>query len=152
MKKKAIMRGLMGGPLGLTISYVITMVISAFMADGRYYPVVPELIETCGGELNAVLVQAFCSFLCGAMWGGMSVLWEVEDWSLLRITATHLAVVSVISFPMAWFMEWIPRNVPGAVLYFVIFFGIYLGIWLYKYGKMKQRIAQINRAVQERGQ
>ncbi len=152
MKKNIILRSLLGGPLGLTISYVITLVISVCMADGHYYPVSPELIEKCGSEINAVVVQAVLSFLCGAMWGGMSVMWEMEEWSLLRMTATHLVTVSVVSFPMAWIMEWLPHNVPGAVSYFGIFFGIYLGIWVFRYKKMKCRVAELNRVVQERGQ
>ena len=140
MKKNIILRSLLGGPLGLTISYVITLVISVCMADGHYYPVSPELIEKCGSEINAVV------------WGGMSVMWEMEEWSLLRMTATHLVTVSVVSFPMAWIMEWLPHNVPGAVSYFGIFFGIYLGIWVFRYKKMKCRVAELNRVVQERGQ
>lgn len=149
MKKKLMLRCLMGAPVGLAISYLITVLISVFMADGRYHPVVPELIAQCGSEINAVLLQTACSLLYGLSWGGVSVIWEMEEWSLLRMTLTHLVVCSVTMFPIAYFMWWMPHNMTGILLYFGIFFGIYLCIWFSQYYAMKKRIEQLNRKVRE---
>lgn len=150
MKKKIILRSLIGAPIGVTISHLITVLISIAMADGNYYPVVPELIETCGSEMNAVLLQTLFSLLYGAVWGGASVIWEMENWSLLKMTVTHLVICSVITFPVAYLMWWMPHNIAGFLLYFGIFLAVYLFIWISQYRTIKRQLDQINHKVQEK--
>lgn len=149
MKKKIILRSLLGMPIGITISYLITVLISVFIADGNYYPVVPELVDACGSEINAVLIQTLFSFLYGAVWGGASVIWEMEGWSLLRMTATHLGVCSIATFPVAYFSQWMPHSFAGFLRYFGAFFAIYLMIWFSQYQSMKKKINQINHKVRQ---
>ena len=69
MKKKMIKRGLFGFPVGITIGFVITVIISACVGDGNFYPVTPELVGTMGSELNAVILQ---TVLCGVMGAGFA--------------------------------------------------------------------------------
>ena len=73
MKKKVILRSLIGAPIGLSISFIITLIISVIINKGEYYPVVPQLTALCGNELNAVVIQTICSLLYGAAFGGASV-------------------------------------------------------------------------------
>ena len=89
MKKKVILRSLIGAPIGLSISFIITLIISVIINKGEYYPVVPQLTALCGNELNAVVIQTICSLLYGAAFGGASVIWEIENWSLLKQTVIH---------------------------------------------------------------
>jgi hypothetical protein len=149
MKKKLIRKCLLGAPIGLAISTAITIVISLTVGDGNYYPVVPELISDCGNEINAVLIQAVFSLVYGAAWGGASVIWEQDNWSILRQTLTHLIVCSASFFPIAYLMRWMNHTVAGILLYFGIFFGIYLVIWLTQYSTIKKRIQQINKKVRQ---
>ncbi len=46
--KKAGLRALVGAPIGLAYTTVITIIISLAMGGGQYYPVVPELTEVVG--------------------------------------------------------------------------------------------------------
>ncbi len=144
MKKKILLLCLLGAPVGLALSTLITIAISFSVGDGVFYPVVPQLAAQCGGELNAVLLQAGCSMLYGAAWAGASVIWTLEGWSLLRQTVTHLLVCSAATFPIAYLMYWIPHNAAGALLYFGIFAGIYLAVWLLQYAATKKKLRQIN--------
>lgn len=144
MKKTILMRCLIGAPIGFTISTIITIIISMTIGDGYFYPVVPELIEECGTELNAVLLQALFSLVYGAALGGASVVWKMEHWSLLRQTVTHLIICSLSIFPIAYFMKWMPHNPTGIVMYFLFFTIIYTIIWLMEFYIMKKRIQQIN--------
>lgn len=144
MKKKLLGRCLLGAPIGLAISTLITIAISLTVGDGRFYPVVPELIADCGSEINAVLVQALCSLLYGAAWAGASLVWEQERWSLLRQTALHLVICSAATFPIAYFMRWMRHDAGGILLYFGIFFGVYLLIWLAACSAMKKRVREMN--------
>lgn len=149
MKKKVLFHCVFGGAMGLTISTLITIVISATVGDGNFYPVAPGLIEDCGSELNAVILQTVFAMVYGAAWAASSLIWEVERWSLLRQTVTHLLVCSFSALPIAYLMHWMPRTAGGIALYFAIFFGIYLVIWLVQYGSMKARIRKMNEKVRQ---
>lgn len=144
MKKKIIMRALLGAPIGLTISILITIIFSLIFGEGSYFAVPHDLTAACGGELNAVMLQTVFALVYGAMWGGASVIWEMENWSLLKMTLTHLAVCSAASFPIAYFMQWMPHNIPGALCFFGLFFAIYAVIWLTQYCAIKRQVEQMN--------
>jgi len=146
MKKKIFVRCLIGAPLGLAISTIITIGISLAAGDGRYYAVVPELARDCGNEINAVALQAVCSLLYGAAWAGASMIWETDGWSLLKMTVTHLLICSLATFPIAYLMRWMDHSISGVLLYFGIFFAIYAVIWIAQYLSMKRKIEKINRA------
>ncbi len=150
MKKKLLTRSLLGMPIGITISYMITVIISITVNDGTYYPVVPELAAEFGSEINAVVIQMLCSMFYGAVFAGASVIWEMESWSLLRMTITHLLVISILSLPIAWLLKWMPHNPIGIIVYFAIFFGIYAIIWTSQYAAMKKRIRQMNESLNNR--
>lgn len=149
MKKKVIVRCLIGAPIGLALSTMITIAISLIVGDGRFYAVVPELIADCGTEINAVLLQSICSLLYGAAWAGASTIWEADHWSILRQTITHLIICSLCTLPIAYFMHWMDHGFFGILSYFGIFFAIYVIIWISQYMAIKKRIRQINSEVQK---
>lgn len=147
MKKKIVVRCLIGAPIGLAISTLITIVISLIIGDGCFYPVVPELTADCGTEIMAVLLQSICSLLYGAAWGGASIIWEMDNWSVLRQTATHLVICSLATFPLAYFMYWVEHSIGGFLRYSAIFFAIYFFIWISQYMAIKKQVRQLNSKV-----
>ncbi len=147
MKKEIIRRSLLGGLTGLVVSEAITIIISLIIGDGTYYPVVPELVEICGTELNAVLAQTIVSLLYGAMFGGTSLIWEVDKWSLLRQTVTHFLAVTLTTLPVAYFMRWMSPDVAGVLRYMGTFVGIYVVIWLSIYLSIRSKLKKINTKV-----
>lgn len=116
-EKRILCRALIGAPIGLAISTAITIFSSLIYGDGNYYPVVPALVEQCGNEINAVVAQMIASLLYGAVWAGASVIWEMDDWSLLRQTVTHLLAGSIATFPVAYLMYWMKHSIAGVVVY-----------------------------------
>jgi hypothetical protein len=150
MKKQVLIRSVFGALLGLTISTFITILISAIIGDGKFHAVPPMLIEDCGGELNAVVIQAVCSMIYGAAWSVADLIWKMEKWSLTRQTITHLLVISLSALPISYLMHWVPRSLGGTLAYFGIFFAIYLVIWLVQYHNMKKQILQMNKKYQEK--
>lgn len=144
MRKKVITRVFFGASLGLTICTFISIVISLIYGDGNYFPISYELIEDCGTEINAVILQTVLALIYGSVWGGASVIWEIENWSLLKMTFVHLIICSGVSFPVAYFLRWMPRSIAGGFLFFGIFFIIYTVIWFYKYSYIKKQIKSIN--------
>lgn len=145
VKKTILRRCLLGAPIGVAISMIVTIIISFAVGDGRYYATVPELVADCGGELRAVALQTACSMLYGAVWAGASAIWDAEGWSLLKMTLIHLAVCSAATFPFAYCMRWMAHSLPGILRYFGTFLAIYAAIWLSQYASMRRKIEAINR-------
>ena len=145
---KALRRALIGMPIGLMISTIITIIHSLNKGDGLYYPVVPALIDDCGTEIIAVLIQFFCSLLYGAVYAGATVIWET-DWSLTKMTVVHLLVISVITLPVAYFMQWMKHSLGGFLTYIGIFLAIYAAIWIVEYNRMRKGVNDLNRKMKE---
>ena len=148
--KKILKRCLLGAPIGLAISILITIIISYAVGDGGYHAVVPALVSDCGSEIDAVTLQAAVSMLYGAAWAGASLIWENESWSILRMTITHLIICSAATFPVAFFLRWMERSAKGIALYFGMFAGIYAVVWISQYCAMKRKIDAINSKISER--
>lgn len=132
-RKAAVLRGILGIPIGITIGYLITIFISLAVADGYYSPCVPELAEELGSEINAVLLQTLLCALLGAVFGAASVIWEIDAWSLMKQTGIYFLVISLGMFPTAYLARWMEHTVKGFLIYFGIFFGIAVVIWITQY-------------------
>ena len=145
IKKQIFLRGLIGMAAGFFICYFITIMISLGIGTGEYYPVVPQAAEAFGTELNAVIVQTIISMLYGAVLGAASVIWELENWSLLKQTVVHFLLYSTVTFPVAYFLHWMPHNIVGILIYYGIFVTIYATIWLITFTKTKHMLKKINK-------
>lgn len=144
MKRKIVLRSLLGFPLGLAIGYMITIIISLIFADGYYSPCVPELITTMGSEINAVLLQAFLFGVLGSGFAAASVIWEIEDWRLVKQTGIYFLIVSVIMMPIAFVTHWMEHSMKGILSYFGIFFIIFVAIWIIQYAIAKHNVKKMN--------
>lgn len=149
MKKKILQRCLVGAPIGLLICQIISIWISLAINDGTYYAVVPDLITICKSETNAVIVQTLCALVYGAVWGGISVVWEIDEWSILKQSIIHFCISSIVTFPIAYITRWMEHTLGGILFYFGIFAIVYLGIWISQYLSMKKNINQLNEKVKE---
>ena len=144
MKKKLVTRGLLGLPIGVAIGFLIPLFISLLIGDGNFYPVTPELAARMGSELNATLIQ---TGLCAAMGAGcdmVSVIWEIERWSIVRQTGVYFLALSLILLPVAYWMGWMPHDLRGMAIYFGYFAGIFLVVWLIQYFGWRARIRRLN--------
>lgn len=149
--KKAILRGLLGFPLGVAIGYTITIGVSMAHGGGDYIPAVPGLVAQCGSEISAVILQfALCGILGAASAAG-SVVWET-DWSILKQTFVHFLILSLTMLPIAYFAHWMEHTVLGFLLYFAIFIGIYAIAWAVMYTVWKYKIKRVNDGIKNRNQ
>lgn len=149
MKKKILLRSLLGAPVGVTISSIISIVISLCAGHGEYVAAPSDLIVWCGGnETVAVIVQAVCSMIIGALFSGASVVWEIENWSLTKQTLIHFAVF--ISFiPISYVLNWMPHDLIGALCYTASFIFTYVIIWVSTYFPIKAKIKKMNKQLRE---
>lgn len=145
MKRKILMRALLGIPVGITIGHGITILISLGWGTGEFVPCVPELVATVGNEVYAVLVQ---TLLCGAMGGGFAAaswIWSVERWSMLKRTFLHFVASALLMLPVAYFLYWMEHSLKGICIYFGIFALIFATVWLIQYVSWKWYVQKLNK-------
>ena len=144
MKKELIRRGLHGIPQGIAIGYVIAIIISLVIGDGTFQNVVPELVTQFGSEISAVLAQVIFSAVIGGVFAAVSVIWEIEEWSILKQTGIYFCILAITLFPIAYILHWMERSVGGFLTYLGIFVALFIVIWVVQYLFWKNRIEKIN--------
>ncbi len=144
MKKKIILRSIFGFPIGITIGYLITIIISLVWANGYYTPCVPELITAMGSEINAVVLQTLLCGLIGAGFAASSAIWEIESWGIIKQTGIYFIIISLIMLPVAYFMYWMEHSVIGVLSYFGIFVLIFAFIWIIQFVIGKHNVKRMN--------
>ena len=144
MKKKIILRGMLGFPIGIAIGYLISIFISLIWAKGYYVPCVPELISEVGSEINAVVLQAALCGLLGFGFAASSVIWEMESWSITKQTGVYFVITSFIMMPIAYFSYWMEHSALGFASYFGIFILIFAFFWIMQFAIGKHNVKRMN--------
>ncbi len=147
MKKEIVLRGILGFPIGIAIGYLITIFISLGWADGSYVPCVPELAAAVGNEINAVLLQAFLCGLLGIGFAASSVIWETDNWSIIKQTGIYFIIISVMMLPIAYFSYWMEHSIAGFFSYFGIFVLIFAFIWVIQVVIGKHIVKRMNESL-----
>lgn len=144
MKKKIVLRSILGFPIGIFIGYLITIFISLGYADGYYLPCVPELISAVGNEINAVILQALLCGIVGTGFAASSLIWEIEKWSIVKQTGIYFIIISVIMLPIAYFAYWMEHSIVGVFSYFGIFALIFAFIWVVQFTIGRHNVKKMN--------
>lgn len=144
MKKKIVLRGIWGFPVGIAIGYLITIFISLGWANGYYSPCVPELVSAMGNEIRAVILQTFLCGLLGAGFAAGSVIWEMEKWSLMKQTGIYFLFTSLLMLPVAYFSYWMEHSITGFFSYFGIFILIFAFFWVMQFAIGKHNVRKMN--------
>ena len=147
MKKQLIKRGLLGFPLGISLGYVITIIVSAFFGKGYYSAVMPELVTMMGNEINAVILQTLLCGILGTGFAMASLIWEIDSWSLAKQSGIYFAIACALMLPIAYITNWMKHTLFGILSYIGIFVLIFIIVWLSQYFALRSRITKINREV-----
>jgi len=148
--KKAMLRGILGFPLGIFLAVTITMLISIIKGTGQYYSVVPELINRTHNEVNAFVLQYILSGLLGFAFAAGSAVFEVEDWSITKQTVIHFFISTIAMFPIAYTCRWMDNSVGGIATYISVFILTYAIVWVVQYSVWKKKIKEINGKLQQK--
>ena len=146
MFKTALKRAALGLPLGITIGFLITIAISLGIGDGKYYAYVPQLADSIGGgELNAVMAQTALCAVLGAVSAGASVVWEIENWSLMKQSLVFFALLSAVMMPVAYLAQWMEHSLGGFLSYFAMFTVMFIFVWIVRYFFWRGRVRALNK-------
>ena len=144
MKKQILSRGFVGFPVGIAIGFVITLISSACVGDGSYYPVTPELIGSMGNELNAVILQTVLCGIIGSGFAMASVIWELDSWSLAKQSGIYFLIACIIMLPIAYITNGMKHSIAGILSYVGIFVVIFVIVWIAQYLNWKRKIKRMN--------
>lgn len=152
MSKKIIGLGFSGFFVGVVIGYAISLIQSAIVGNGNFYPVAPDFMTACGTELNATVIQFFLTGILGVFISISSTLFDTNKLNLLMQTVLHFFIITTATSLVAFICKWIPYSVIGVIIWFAIFFIIYAIIWIAYMVIAKKHIAQINERLKSQKQ
>lgn len=148
MLRKALKCGGLGFILGVFISYTISILVSLVWTNGYYSPVVPSIIQIAKNEINAVILQFLLSGTLGIAFASASIIWEFDNWSVLKQTFVHFCVSTLVMLPIAYICNWMEHSIWGLISYLLIFVIIYIIVWFIQYNVWKRKIQIINSKIQ----
>ncbi len=97
-----------------------------------------------------LLAQFLGSCLLGAICNGSSTVYELESWSIGKITLVHYTICMVTFIPCCIFLQWFPVKVLLIVL--IIFTVVYFIIWLINFLFWKREVTELNQGLEQLAQ
>jgi len=151
MKKQALLQAFLGFPIGIAIGQVISRIMSLIFAEGYFSPVVPVLIDETGSEIGAVILQTILCGTLSATFSGTSVIFQNDNWSIVKQTLIHFSVTTPVFLIIAYVLHWMQRSFFGLAMYFVTVVIIYIFMFLINYIFWRHKIKSINKKLTEIG-
>lgn len=130
MFKEIVKRGLLGFMIGVFIGETILIFNSILAGTGVFYPINPLFISMEGAQLTRVIIQYILTGVIGMMFAASSVIFQIEDWSLLKQTVIHFVIASVVMYVCGFVCNWFPHNLKNTLIWFAVFIVFYAVFWL----------------------
>ncbi|MBN2797495.1 MAG: DUF3021 domain-containing protein [Clostridia bacterium] len=114
--KQVMIRGLIGMLIGLAMGY--TVILGMSLSNG-----------TLVIESKVVLFNYLAAIAVGFYMAASTVIFDVEEWSLMRQTSIH----SLVNLPYLWVaakIHWMPEQTAGRIVFILFYFSFYAAIWL----------------------
>ncbi|MBR5088215.1 MAG: DUF3021 domain-containing protein [Ruminiclostridium sp.] len=139
---RTLKRAGIGYLLGMAVGNLIAY-ISVMLTEGGGAIVSQRVIGMCGGEAEALLLQSFLSGFIGFAGCAGMTFYEMEEWSLLRIMSSHLAVIFAVFLPVSYALDWM-----GSLAELLIMSGCmivsYFIVWLIMCAIYRSQVKELN--------
>lgn len=147
IKKAVAKRAILGFIYGVFIGQTILILESLMARDGNFYAVSNSLLNLVGTKIGAVIVQYFLTGVIGTTFAATTVIFEIDEWSLLRQTILHFIITSVVMYVAGFLCGWFPHTVASTLVWFGIFIVIYIIFWICFSTYYKNKVKKINEAL-----
>ena len=147
MFKKFIKRALLGFIYGIFIGQTILILESLMMRDGNFYPVATSLVNLAGTKIGAVIIQYFLTGLLGTTFAATTVIFEMDNWSLIRQTLLHFIITSIVMYIAGFLCGWFPHTVVSTLIWFGVFIVVYVIFWISFSSYYKKKVQKMNEAL-----
>lgn len=98
-----------------------------------------------GNEINAAILQTLLCGILGIGFAASSIIWEMDNWSVVKQTGIYFSIISVIILPIAYLTYWMEHSVVGFFIYFGIFVLIFAIIWITQFMIGKHNVRKMNK-------
>ncbi|MBO4375062.1 MAG: DUF3021 domain-containing protein [Lachnospiraceae bacterium] len=144
--RKVIFLSSIGFSIGVVFCVLLTSILTTYgINDGTLYVCAPDFIEAVGNPILALFIEMIVSGLLGAVCWGLTAVYDIEEWSILKSTFIHYVISMAAYFSVAFTLRWLSPKDPGAnLLWFLILTAGYTLIWAVNYIIYRFRIAKIN--------
>ena len=151
---KMLHRVLVLSSIGFGLGVIAGVMISAISAtlahnDGTLYLCSDEFAKAVGNPLTAFLIQALATGILGAVSVGGSAIYEVEKWSLVKVTLIHYVLAMTTFFVVAFSMKWFSIRDIETLIMFLAMTVMYFIIWLVNYCSYRAELRKINMELDE---
>ena len=72
------------------------------------------------------------------------LIWEIEQWGLVKQTGIYFLLISGIMLPIAYFAHWMEHSLKGFLSYFGIFVLIFVVTWLVQFVIGRHTVRKMN--------
>ena len=146
-KKAIIKRAVLGFIYGVFIGQTILIIESLFVHDGNFYSTTQSLVDLAGTKLGAVIIQYFITGIIGLTFAATTVIFEMDNWSLLRQTITHFIITSIVMYIAGFLCGWFPHTVGSTLIWFGVFVVVYIIFWVCFSLYYKNKVKKMNEAL-----
>lgn len=146
ISKKAILRGLIGIPIGVFISATISLIYC--LAYGEIMVIPPN--ATMIDPLKYYVIQYFVSIIIGFTFGAGSTIFEIDNLSIAKQTFIHFLITTMVFFPCSILARWVKPDVISITIYITIFICIYVSIWLTQYFRYNKKVQELNKKLKDK--
>ena len=129
--KKAVILGAIG------------MILGIFIGAGFWYLMPGEAPET-STSLNAMMLHLLLSGVLGMVANGSSVIYEIEEWSIVRATITHFIIAMGVFYVIAFTLRWFSPADPACWIMSAILVIVYFTIWMVQSLIFKHKVKRMN--------
>ena len=142
IKKAVAKRAVLGFIYGVFIGQTILILESLMMRDGNFYAVSSSLLELVGTK-----IQYFLTGIIGLTFASTTVIFEMDEWSLLRQTIIHFIITSIVMYIAGFLCGWFPHTVVSTLVWFGVFVVVYLIFWICFSLYYKNKVKKMNEAL-----
>ena len=129
--KKAVILGAIG------------MILGIFIGAGFWYLMSGEVPET-STSLSAMMLHLLLSGVLGMVANGSSVIYEIEEWSIVRATITHFIIAMGVFYVIAFTLRWFSPSDPACWIMSAIMVIVYFTIWMVQSLIFKHKVKRMN--------
>ena len=106
-----------------------------------------------GGTIQALSGRDLFMFCVGGIQGaipmGFTVVYDIEDWSILRSTVTHFIPTVIVFYACSFYLGWLKFGTTGFVIATVIMIAAYYIIWMTQYLIHLKQVKTMNAKIRE---
>ena len=143
--KKIAKRGIDGITYGVTIGMILSLIFSYLAGSSRYYPSTPAFVAGFNNNLTATLISVLLWMVIGLFSAYSSIIFELENISLLIKTVIHFCLVYAIVLAVGIYLKWFTSS--GFILVTISFLVVYTTIWVITWLTIKNDIKRINQQI-----